>query len=380
MNKKFLIVQIGKYGDCLYATSIVKQIKCDFPTSHITWLICSNFKSILDENPFIDNVWEVDCKTLDYFAQNGWLKLQEEINSKKKSGIYDEIIYSQVPPLNWPRFRRTIRETTISAYSEKYTVDLSPVLKLKESEVNRVKDFSEKYQLNKFKQVVLFECAPGSYQSQVNPDYAISIAKKVIEFNPEVCFILSSNTKIEINHHQILDGFELTYRENAELTKYCTLFIGCSSGITWISTSDWAKKLPTLQLLNPRFFIYSGMNYDFKLSNLDNKHIIELLQYDQDLVVKILIESFNSDWFAMKSIYNQEYKPTIDHFNNILFKLCLEETNYKEILNYIKSAKNFISKMDRIYTINTYMAYFNMIYFRLYATLKKIKKSLSKKN
>jgi hypothetical protein len=172
----------------------------------------------------------------------------------------------------------------------------------------------------------------------------------------------------------------LTYRENAELTKYCTLFIGCSSGITWISTSDWAKKLPTLQLLNPRFFIYSGMNYDFKLSNLDNKHIIELLQYDQDLVVKILIESFNSDWFAMKSIYNQEYKPTIDHFNNILFKLCLEETNYKEILNYIKSAKNFISKMDRIYTINTYMAYFNMIYFRLYATLKKIKKSLSKKN
>ncbi|MBK7224511.1 MAG: hypothetical protein IPH96_03435 [Saprospiraceae bacterium] len=296
MNKKFLIVQIGKYGDCLYATSIVKQIKCDFPTSHITWLICSNFKSILDENPFIDNVWEVDCKALDYFALNGWLKLQEEINSKKESGIYDEIIYSQIPPLNWPRFRRTIRETTISAYSEKYTVDLSPVLKLKESEVTRVKDFSKKYQLNKFKQVVLFECAPGSYQSQVNPDYAISIAKKVIEFNPEVCFILSSNTKIEISHHQILDGFELTYRENAELTKYCTLFIGCSSGITWISTSDWAKKLPTLQLLNPRFFIYSGMNYDFKLSNLDNKHIIELLQYDQDLVVKILIESFNSDW------------------------------------------------------------------------------------
>ncbi|MGB3196250.1 MAG: hypothetical protein WBB17_00880, partial [Saprospiraceae bacterium] len=121
-------------------------------------------------------------------------------------------------------------------------------------------------------------------------------------------------------------------------------------------------------------------NYDFKISNLNNTHIIELLQYDQDLVVKILIESFNSDWFAMKSIYNQEYKPTIDHFNNILFKLCLEETNYKEILNYIKSAKNFISKMDRIYTINTYMAYFNMIYFRLYATLKKIKKSLSKKN
>ena len=378
MNKKFLIVQLGKYGDCLYATSIVKQIKCDFPTSHITWLICSNFKSILDENPFIDNVWEVDCKALDYFALNGWLKLQEEINSKKKSGIYDEIIYSQVPPLNWPRFRRTIRETTISAYSEKYTVDLSPVLKLKESEVNRVKDFSEKYQLNKFKQVVLFECAPGSYQSQVNPDYAISIAKKVIEFNQEVCFILSSNTKLDFSHPQILDGFELTYRENAELTKYCTLFIGCSSGITWISTSDWAKKLPTLQLLNPRFFIYSGMNYDFKISNLNNTHIIELLQYNQDLVVKILIESFNSDWFAMKSIYNQDYKPTIDNFNNVLFDLALRNANINTLLNYTFHTKRFIESNDGIFKINIINSYFKVFYYTLYSKLKKLKRKIRK--
>lgn len=378
MNKKFLIVQLGKYGDCLYATSIVKQIKSDFPTSHITWLICSNFKSILDENPFIDNVLEVDCKALDYFALNGWLKLQEEINSKKESGIYDEIIYSQIPPLNWPRFRRTIRETTISAYSEKYTVDLSPVLKLKESEVNRVKDFSEKYQLNKFKQVVLFECAPGSYQSQVNPDYAISIAKKVIDFNPEVCFILSSNTKLEFNHPQIFDGFELTYRENAELTKYCTIFIGCSSGITWISTSDWAKKLPTLQLLNPRFFIYSGMNYDFKISNLNNTHIIELLQYNQDLVVKILIESFNSDWSAMKSIYNQDYKPTIDNFNNVLFDLALRNANINTLLNYTFHTKRFIESKDGIFKINIISTYFKVFYYTLYSKLKKLKNKIRK--
>ena len=57
MSKKFLIGQLACYGDCLFATTIAKQIRHDYPDSHITWAVSSKYRSIVEHNPDIDKIW-----------------------------------------------------------------------------------------------------------------------------------------------------------------------------------------------------------------------------------------------------------------------------------------------------------------------------------
>ena len=69
--KKIIIAQSGNYGDCLYATTIAKQIKSESPESHLTWAISTKYKSILDLNPHVDEVLEIP-KMYDNISAEGW--------------------------------------------------------------------------------------------------------------------------------------------------------------------------------------------------------------------------------------------------------------------------------------------------------------------
>ena len=59
-GKKILLVQLFSNGDCLYATTIARQIKNDYPGCHLTWAIAGFCKSIIANNPFVDEVVEVN--------------------------------------------------------------------------------------------------------------------------------------------------------------------------------------------------------------------------------------------------------------------------------------------------------------------------------
>ena len=54
------MVQLYSNGDCLYATTVARQIKNDYPDCHITWAIASFCKDIINLNPFVDDVRIVD--------------------------------------------------------------------------------------------------------------------------------------------------------------------------------------------------------------------------------------------------------------------------------------------------------------------------------
>ena len=73
---------------------------------------------------------------------------------------------------------------------------------------------------------------------------------------------MSSQIEIVSNDPHIISGHTLSFRENAELTKYCSLLVGCSSGITWLATSDWAKPLPMIQLLRKDKGVYASVVHD----------------------------------------------------------------------------------------------------------------------
>jgi hypothetical protein len=136
--------------------------------------------------------------------------------------------------------------------------------------------FAEAHALPERAHVVLFECAPLSGQSFVTFDYAIEVARLLCARVKDTCVVLSSALSLNALPHGIIDGSTLTYRANAALTRYCDLFLGCSSGITWLCTSDAATQIPMIQLLTRRASMYGAVVYDLDYWNLPSDHVVEL--------------------------------------------------------------------------------------------------------
>ena len=328
MAKKFLIGQLACYGDCLYATTVAKQIRNDFPDSHITWAVASKYKSILLLNPDVDAIWEVPINNNDFYAE-GWQNFLKEAESRQRAGIYDELVFTQIAP-RWLYYDGVIRSSTIGSYPSPITVSVDPVVRLSDDEISNVKQFTQRAGLGKFRNVVLVEYAPGSGQSFMNLDFALAIANKVIKDRGDTCFVLTGPTRLADKHPQIVDASGLTYRENAELTKYCNLLVGCSSGITWLATSDWAKKLDMLQVLDRQSVFFAGIKYDFDLWGISTANVVETTVNSTDYVAECVNVVLKDGIIPAKERYDEQYKPQYFNYRGIV-KLVLKDNGTNNI-------------------------------------------------
>ncbi len=309
-SKKLLLAQLNSNGDCLYATVIAKQIKeIDYPEAHLTWAVNSKCLQSILLNPYVDDIWEVPTKS-SLTTNDEWLAFVAEAERRKALGEFDEIFYTQIIERSTLNFDGGIRSTTYLHYPHKITVNQQPVIRLSKEEVETVSIFAEKNNLKHFKNVILMECGPDSFTSALNPQSALEISQKLAAKDPTLAIILSSNKKIEQTNSQIIDGSVLSFRANAELTKYCTLLAGCSSGISWLSTTDWAKPLPKVIIVNENNYYNSSMLYDHTYAKLPVKDIIELKENEKtvqtlyDCIAMILQESFQKS----KTVFHEEFK------------------------------------------------------------------------
>jgi len=341
-RKRFLIGQLGSYGDCLYATTVARQIKTDYPDCHLTWAVGSIYRSILNGNPDIDEIWEFPLSTRNDLL-NRWQQFENEAVERKKWGDFDEIFLTQVFPNNLKNFDGTLRSSIFRAYNKPINVPVSPVLRLSPAEVENVRIFAESHHLGTKKHVILFECSPKSDQSFVTMDFALEVSEKLIETIPDLCVIISSNDSFLPTGERIIDGSVLSFRENAELTKYCTLLIGCSSGISWLSTSDWAKPLPKVQLLKKETCMYASFVHDHKHHGISYDAIIEMTECSanklSNCVTTILAEGFDSA--QMK--YHENIRINFRNYAGIIFSELLKKGKYKEAVISLKyTAKRWL--------------------------------------
>lgn len=353
MGKKYLIIQLGHFGDCLYTTTIAKQIKNDFPNSHITWAIAPRYSSILYLNPHVDNVWEIETKK-EYQCDPDWDLFLADVNEKKKKGEFNEIIFSQILPFNLNKCTGTIRGSILNTYPGPITVSVKPVLYLSHQEIANVKNFAEKNKLRDYTQVVLFECVATSKQSIIDIDFALRVARHITKTNKDVLFIISSLTSLNTNNSQIIDASEVSFRENAELTKYCNLLIGCSSGITWVSTSEWAKKIPIIQFLKKNYLMYQGVKYDHELWKLDSENIVEMIDFDEKTAMDCIETALlNFELCARK--YHQNFYVSYEHFSFIV-NMQLEQNEFFKVFQMFEvfSKHNPHLKKERLIGILGY--------------------------
>lgn len=334
--KKILIGQLARYGDCLYATVLASQIKYDYPDSHVTWAIATKFLSILENNPYIDAIWEIKIDNEDYYCSN-WNSFEKEALKRKAKGEFDEIIFSQIPPHNDKNFNGTIRSTILQSYPGKITVPLEPIVVLSDKDVEEVELFVKRNNLKKYKKIILFECEANSGQSKITKEIALRISNKIISEIPDIAVIISTSKRFVGSCEKIIDGSVLAFKHNAELTKYCDLLIGCSSGITWLATCGWAKKMPMIQILDKDSLFFAGVSYDFHINGLNAEHIIEIVTFSDDIVVDCVKLILDGNFTLAKNKYHEEYKVSYNNFaymNKSLISRKMYLDGFKQVIRY----------------------------------------------
>jgi ADP-heptose:LPS heptosyltransferase len=351
-QKKILLGQLGRRGDCLYATAVARQIKHDYPNCHLTWAISSVCRSIIINNPYVDAILEINQDTNANIFEV-WNQFESVANKKKESGEYDEVFFTQVSPGNLQNYDGTSRSSLFRGYPHPITVPITPVVRLTDEEVNNAKNFVVINNISEKDTVILFECASTSGQSFLTPAYALKTATAVLKENKSVKFILTSDEAIRDNGNNIIDGSVLSFRENAELTKHCNLLVGCSSGISWLATSDWAKPLPQIQLLSQRTRMYASMIQDADYFGLPTDHIIELYDITPQQAANVLLSFLGNGIAETKKKYQQEIPIKFDFYIGQLRSELLSKKQFTKTAQAIQSAKerfgiNNIAELEKI--------------------------------
>jgi len=316
-RKRILLGQLNSYGDCLYATAVARQIKSDHPDCHLTWAIGSMCRSILELNPYVDDIWEIPLNSIEEVAEV-WPRFEREVQERLRRNDFDEVFLTQIAPGYTHRFDGMIRSSIFRGYPRPITVPVAPVLRLSNGEVENVRRFVTSNKLDGKSPVILFESSPKSGQSFITPEFALDVSQIVVERFPDVYVVLSSNVTIESGDARIVDGSRLTLRETAELTKYCSLLVGGSSGVSWISTSDWAKPLPMIQLLRSDAFWFASVLLDHEQWGLSTEGLIEMTHGSRETVADCIEVVLTKGFDVARSNYHETLKHKFDHYRSSL--------------------------------------------------------------
>lgn len=304
---KILLVQLAANGDCLFVTPIAKQIKeIDFPDCHLTWLIGTQYKQVLKNNPYIDEIIEIPSETKEDIGKNRKAVFQH-ISSLGEKIKYDKIFITDFVEHNIHNCYGTTRSMLLRNYPLSIKIDPHPLIFLDHEEVEEVNDFCKVNRISNQTFNVLFECSPQSGQSLMTLKKAIQIAKNVICKNESIKFILTSKESFTNINENIIDGSSISFRANAELANHCNLLVGCSSGISWLCTSNHTKRIPFIQIIDPNY-PSASMKTDFRFFGFKTDFLIELFNPNDNIVENCIIFSSYGNFSKAKRKFDQNYK------------------------------------------------------------------------
>ena len=332
-RQRILLAHHASRGDCLYATAVARQIKTDFPGCHLTWAIGSMCRPILDGNPYVDEIWEVPVANYRDIGA-AWKKFYPEALQRKQRGEFSAAFFTQIYPSNFRNFDGTVRASIFRGYPNPITVPVAPVIRLSAGEVENVRRFAAAHGLVGHARVIMFEFVANSTQTFINADFACEAAKGIVAQWPDCRIVLSSHLPVQSDDPRIISGSALSFRENAELTKYCALLIGCSSGITWLCTSDWAKPLPTIQLLRRGKGVFASVLHDHEHFGLATDAIIEMTDCPVEDLVDCIGTVFNDGFAEAKKTYHVKIPVSFDfHIPNL--NVLIKRGEYRHALESV---------------------------------------------
>lgn len=332
-QKKIALIQLFSNGDCLFATTVARQIKHDQPVCELTWIVSSKCKNMLYNNPDIDIIEEVVI-TDALENEKVFERVAKDALEKKSKGLYDEVIIPQLLGSNMKYYDGTICSSIYRSSGLNITVEKTPVLFLSPEEKEATENFVRQHQLTTFQNVVLFECAPQTNQLNLTDEIILDYSKRILK-ESDTCVILSGPRPYNFNHSNIIDGNTLSIRETVGLTHYCTLLLGCSSGISWAATSIAAKPLPMVQILAPDAYYFNPLSLTYKKLGKPAERLIELIHFDSSKLEKVFEDIFHQGFEEAQKKHNQYVKPQFRLYRGIVHQF-LKRRQLSEIATFVR--------------------------------------------
>jgi hypothetical protein len=276
---RILLGHLGSNGDCLYATTVARQIKRDFPGCHLTWGIATGYRDVIAHNPDVDEVWEIDTPTVRGMVP-AWPAFERAALARGDRGDFDQIFFTQIAPNYFRNYDGTIRPSVLRNYGRPITVPVETIIELSSAETERVADWVRRNGLDGYRDVVIIECASRSGQSFLQPALGVAIAEIVGARMKDAAFVISTQEKVNVDNRRIVSGAGLSLRETAALTHSASLFVGCGSGVTVVATSAAAKELPNIQILNRHTSVFASFRHDFEYFGKSTDRFLETTASD----------------------------------------------------------------------------------------------------
>lgn len=334
MNKeKILLIQLFSNGDCLFVTTIARQIKIDHPNCELTWVVSSRCKDMLLHNSDVDIIEEVSISDATE-NENVFEQVVKEAILKKQQGIYSRVIVPQLLGSNMKFYDGVVCTSLYRSSGLTITVDTKPILILTNEEKAKAQQFAQQHNLASYKNVVLFECAPQTNQLSLTDEIILKYSQQIVR-NENTCVILSAPKAYNFQQPHIIDGNSLTIRETVALTYYCTLLLGCSSGITWAATSIAAKPLPMVQILAPDAYYFNPLSLTLKKLKRSADHLLELVEFSNEKLSKVFEDVFNKGFIEAKTKHHQQVAVQFKLFRGIIHNF-IKKGRFSEIITFVR--------------------------------------------
>ena len=324
---RILLGQLGANGDCLYATTLARQIRHDHVDAHITWAVSTQCLDAVRNNPHIDAVWEVKISDWREHAIM-WRVFEREATRRLLRHEFDHAYLSQLWPNNMQHFDGTVRPSLFRSYGAPITVPVENVIVLDDQERNRVAAFVANTGLSSYEHRVLFECSPKSGQSFVSPAMAQEVASLIYKELPTACVIFSTHLPMALQHPNSRYAGVLSLRESAALTQHCTLFVGAGSGGTVAATSTASKQLPMIQLISASTSVYASFAHDFSYFGIPNEHIVEITNESRTHIAQAIVYACRHGIARAQQQFGEKIPITFAHYLSIIRTYLLAKQRY----------------------------------------------------
>ena len=331
---RVLLGMLASNGDCLYVTALARQIKVDFPGSHLTWAIGSPSRAVLANNPDIDEVWELPVKSDWSDMEQHWNLFEIEAHQLADTGRFDHVFLTQISPARFANYDGTIRPSIFRNYGRPVTVPVDVTINLSEQEIAEVDGWFQTSPASGASQVVLFECSSKSGQSFMTVDLAMRVAERITAAHSKAVVIVSSHEVLPAEHSRIISGGQLSIRQTARLTHNVDLFVGCGSGLTVAASSGVAKPgLPNIQILKRSKSVYASFRHDFAHFGKPTSNFMELTTEDPDHLAKVAIAALSDGFAAAQAEFDDPVPLSFDWYRELISMMLLERGKYVDAVH-----------------------------------------------
>lgn len=332
---RILLGHLASNGDCLYATAIARQIKRDYPGCHLTWAIGSLCRRVLDNNPDIDEVWEIPMP--DWSSMGPvWILFEDEARRLADAGRFDHVFFTQVSPARFANYDGTVRPSIFRNFGRDISVPVDVTIRLTEAEIDEADVWFAGTPAADASQVVLFECSSKSGQSFMTLERALEAAEAITRARQHTAVIISTHEEFETGNSRIVPGGALSIRQVARLTDHVDLFVGCGSGLTVAVTSGTAKPgLPNIQILRRATSVYASFRHDFAHFGKPIDQFMEVTSEDPAHLARVLTEAACDGFIAAKTRHDDPVPLHFDWYCDLIRMMLVDTGRYVEAMQSV---------------------------------------------